>query len=98
MGEGGRAAVADLLREIAGNPFHLHSIDLSNLTDTVASLAKAAYERNEPSGHLDPMRLAILADALEDAGSNDTHILSHLRSFGPHVRGCWALDLILGKC
>jgi hypothetical protein len=38
-----------------------------------------------------------LADALEDAGCTDADILSHLRSPGPHVRGCWALDLLLGK-
>jgi hypothetical protein len=48
-------------------------------------------------GTLDPTRLAILADPLEEAGCADPDILSHLRSPGPHVRGCWALDLILGK-
>ncbi len=42
-------------------------------------------------------RLPILADALEDAGCDNPDILTHLRSDGPHVRGCWALDLILGK-
>jgi hypothetical protein len=41
--------------------------------------------------------MPILADALEDAGCDDTEILSHLRGPGPHTRGCWALDLILGK-
>ena len=63
-----------------------------------ALLARAAYEeRILPSGHLDPARLAILTDALEEAGRTDEAILSHLRFPGPHVRGCWALDLILGK-
>ena len=42
-------------------------------------------------------RLPILADALEDAGCDNADILAHLRSPGPHVRGCWAVDLILGK-
>ena len=42
-------------------------------------------------------RLPILGDALEDAGCLDAELLSHLRSPGPHVRGCWAVDLILGK-
>ena len=42
-------------------------------------------------------RLPILADALEEAGCDDPDILSHLRGPGPHVRGCWALDLVLGK-
>jgi hypothetical protein len=65
---------------------------------TARSLAKAAYqERRMLSGHLDPARLAVLSDALEEAGCTDAEILSHLRSPGPHVRGCWALDLILGK-
>jgi hypothetical protein len=41
--------------------------------------------------------LAVLADALEEAGCADAGLLGHLRSRGPHVRGCWALDLILGR-
>jgi hypothetical protein len=41
--------------------------------------------------------LPILADALEDAGCTDADLLGHLRSPGPHVRGCWAVDLVLGK-
>ena len=42
-------------------------------------------------------RLPILADALEDAGCSNADILNHLRSDGPHMRGCWPVDLILGK-
>jgi hypothetical protein len=61
-------------------------------------LAEAAYaERTLPPGTLDPARLALLADALEDAGCTDGELLGHLRGPGPHVRGCWALDLVLGK-
>lgn len=64
----------------------------------MASLASLAYEHPVlPSGHLDSARLAVLSDALEEAGCDDAEILSHLRSPGPHVRGCWALDLVLGK-
>src|SRR5262249_41897669 len=48
--------------------------------------AKAAFEQ-----------MPILADALEDAGPSDDPLLPHLRSPGPHVRGCWALDLILAR-
>ena len=60
--------------------------------------AQAAYEERElPSGHLSPTRLAVLADALEEAGCRDADLLAHLRAPGPHVRGCWALDLLLGK-
>lgn len=49
------------------------------------------------NGQLDDDRLAVLADALEDAGCEDETILAHLRSEGPHVRGCWVLDILLGK-
>jgi hypothetical protein len=67
-------------------------------TPLVASLAEAAYEhRDLPSGHLDLTRLAVLSDALEETGCTDADLLSHLRSPGPHVRGCWALDHVLGK-
>jgi hypothetical protein len=41
--------------------------------------------------------LPILADALEEAGCSATDILDHLRGPGPHVRGCWVVDLLLGK-
>jgi hypothetical protein len=64
----------------------------------VTPLASVAYEdRALPSGELDPARLSVLADALEDAGCTDPDLLGHLRSAGPHVRGCWVVDLILGK-
>jgi hypothetical protein len=63
-----------------------------------ARLAAGVYEdRKLPEGTLDPVRLAVLADALEDAGCTDSELLGHLRAPGPHVRGCWALDLALGK-
>src|SRR5262249_23500172 len=42
-------------------------------------------------------RLPILADALEDAGCDDADILRHCRELGEHVRGCWVVDLLLGK-
>ena len=42
-------------------------------------------------------RLPILADALEESGSTDQTILDHCRGPGPHVRGCWVVDLLLGK-
>ena len=41
--------------------------------------------------------LPILADALEEAGCTDPEILGHCRGPGEHVRGCWVVDLILGK-
>lgn len=90
-----------LLRDIFGNPFRPVTLAQTWLAwndGTVRNLAQAIYdERALPSGHLDAGRLAILADALEDAGCTSADILSHCRNPGPHVRGCWAVDLLLGK-
>jgi len=59
---------------------------------------EAAYhDRSLPAGTLDRDRLAVLADALEDAGCSHAEMLTHLRGVGPHVRGCWVVDLLLGK-
>jgi hypothetical protein len=88
---------AGLLRDLFGNPFRRPAFKRRWRTPDVASLTLAAYEeRLLPSGELDPLRLAVLADALEEAGASG-EMAGHLRSAGPHVRGCWALDLILGK-
>ncbi len=92
------AAQAALFRDILGNPFRTISLDPTWLTPTVLALAQAAFDnRAPPSGTLDNNRLAVLADALEDAGCTDTEILAHLRSRGLHVRGCHVLDKLLGK-
>jgi len=89
----------DLLRCIFGPlPFRHVTVTSGWLTRPIPSLAQAASDdRALPSGALDPARLAVLSDALEEAGCDDAELLGHLRSAGPHVRGCWALDLILGK-
>jgi hypothetical protein len=64
----------------------------------VRKLAEAASEKRElPAGTLDTTRLAVLADALEDAVCDQVDLLGYLRGPGPHVRGCWVVDLILGK-
>ena len=64
----------------------------------IPRLAEAIYEKRRlPEGTLEPARLAVLADALEDAGCTDGDLLTHLRGPGPHVRGCWVVDLLLGK-
>ena len=87
-----------LVRCIMSNPFRPASINPTWLTPAVTNLAQSAYdERAMPSGELEPARLAVLSDALEEAGCDNEDILNHLRSPGSHVRGCWALDLILGK-
>jgi hypothetical protein len=90
-------AQTNLLRDIFGNPFRPVILDPAWRTADVLTLARAAYdERPLPAGTLDPARLALLTDALEEAGCSNTDILGHLRSPGPHIRGCWALDLVLG--
>jgi hypothetical protein len=91
-----------LLRDIFGNPFRpsppLPAAILVWNDGTIRRLAEGIYEeRQMPEGRLDTARLAVLADALEEAGCDNAEILSHCRGPGPHVRGCWALDLILGK-
>jgi hypothetical protein len=40
--------------------------------------------------------MPILADALQDASCEDENLLSHCWSPGPHVRGCWLVDLVRG--
>jgi hypothetical protein len=93
-----QTAQAATLRDIFANPFRPVVLNPAWGTPTVAALATAAYEeRILPAGTLEPDRLAVLADALEDAGCDNADLLSHLRTPGPHVRGCWVLDLILSK-
>ena len=85
-------AMSRMLRDIWGNPFREPpALKKAWRTGDAASVAKQIYESREFGG------MPILADALEEAGCTDADILSHLRSPGPHVRGCWVLDLILGK-
>jgi hypothetical protein len=90
---------AELIRDVFGLlPFRPPVADSRWLTRDVRALARAAYEeRSLPEGALDQGRLAVLADALEDAGCGEAIFLAHLRDPGRHVRGCWVLDLILGK-
>jgi hypothetical protein len=91
------SALVRLLRDVFVNPFRPCPFDPAWLTGPVPGLAEAAYtERLLPNGTLDPVRLAVLADALEDNGA-DPAILAHLRGPGPHVRGCWVVDLCTGR-
>jgi hypothetical protein len=91
----GRRAVAGLLRDVFGNPFRrapaVNPAWLACSDGAVPRLAQVIYADREFD------RLPVLADALEDAGCTDAELLGHLRSPGPHVRGCWAVDLVLGK-
>jgi hypothetical protein len=89
-------------RDIFGDPFRPPSLVPAVLAwndATVVRLAQAAYdERDMPAGTLDNGRLAVLPDALAEAGCSDADILGHLWGGpGPHVRGCWVVDQLLGK-
>jgi hypothetical protein len=89
----GREHTAILL-ELLGNPFRPVTIVPSIFAwndGTIPKLAQGIYEERAFD------RLPILADALEEAGCQDQDILGHCRSGGEHVRGCWVLDLLLGK-
>jgi hypothetical protein len=89
-----KQAQADLLRDLVGNPFRPSPLDSTVLTwngGTVPRMAQAIYH----DWAFD--RLPILAAALEEAGCSEPTILAHCRSEGPHVRGCWVIDLLLGK-
>ena len=95
-------ASAALLRCIFGNPFcpspPLPPAVFAWNDGTVCRIAEAIYEeRRMPEGTLDTARLAILADARLDAGCDDEALPARCRSAGPHVRGCWAIDLLLGR-
>jgi hypothetical protein len=82
------------LRDIFGNPFRPapgpDPTWLASNGGTVAVLAQSIYDQRAFD------RLPLLADALEEAGCGDLALLEHLRGPGIHVRGCWAVDLILG--
>jgi hypothetical protein len=94
-------AQSRLLRCVVGNPFRQPASGPSVLawdSGAVVKMAEAIYDRREmPAGTLDAARLAVLADALEEAGCTDPDLLKHLRGPGPHYRGCFVLDLLLGK-
>jgi hypothetical protein len=84
-------AIANLVRDIFGNPFRPITFSPEWRTDTAVALARTMYESREFSA------MPILADALQDAGCDNTDILEHCREPGPHVRGCWVVDLVLEK-
>ena len=86
-----KARQTSLLRDIVGNPFRPTTVEASWSTPTVVSFARVIYEQRTFE------ELPILADALEEAGCQNQEILQHCRSGELHVRGCWVLDLLLGK-
>jgi hypothetical protein len=85
---------AAVVHDIFGNLFRPATIDPSWLAwndGTIPELAQSIYEQRAFD------RLLVLADALEVAGCTNADILTHCRHAGPHVQGCWVLDLLLGK-
>jgi hypothetical protein len=84
-------AQSTLLRDIFGNPFRPVAFADSWRSEAAVSLASAVYTERAFD------RLPILGDALEEAGCDHPDILNHCRGPGLHVRGCWVVDLVLGK-
>ena len=80
-----------LIKDIFGNPFRPVPFEPSWHTSTVVALAEAIYADRAWD------RMPILADALEEAGCNDARVLDHCRAYPVHARGCWVVDLVLGK-
>lgn len=93
--ESERKAQADLLRDIFGNPYRPPPAVTPGWLlwqdATVSKLSQSIYDERAFD------HLPVLADALEEAGCTDPDILTHCRQAGEHVRGCWVVDLLLGK-
>jgi hypothetical protein len=85
------AGAVSLNRDSFGNPFRPVAFDPNWRTSNVVSLARSMNESRDFSA------MPILSDALQDAGCDHADILDHCRGSGPHVRGCWVVDLVLGK-
>jgi hypothetical protein len=85
----------DLLRDVCASPFGPAPLAdpawLAWSDGTVVKLARGIYEERAFD------RMPVLADALADAGCTNESILAHCRGSGPHIRGCWPVDLLLGR-
>jgi hypothetical protein len=87
----GRERQLQILDCVFGIPLHERPADPSWRTTTAVAIAKGMYDSRDFAA------MPLLADALEDAGCADASILDHCRGPGPHVKGCWVVDLVLGK-
>jgi hypothetical protein len=84
--------MCQLIRDIFGNPFRPVAFHKTWRTSTAVALARQMYESR------DFCEMPILADALQEAGCDNEDILAHCRDANqPHARGCWVVDLVLGK-
>jgi hypothetical protein len=90
-----RGAQCALLRDLFVSPFRprprLAPVVLAWNDGTVVRLARAMYDARDFGN------MPLLADALLDAGADDEGLVGHCRAGGEHVRGCWAVDLVLGR-
>ena len=84
-------AQATLARDIFGNPFDMAGVKPCWQSTAATSIARGIYHDRAFE------RMPVLADALQDAGCENEAILNHCRGSGPHVRGCWVVDQLLGK-
>lgn len=82
---------ADLVRCVHGNPFRPIVLDRHWLTSSVLDLATSIYDERAFD------RMPILGDALMDAGCAEEQVIQHCARKGPHVRGCWVVDLLLAE-
>jgi hypothetical protein len=88
------AVFCDLLRELFGNPFRAPRLDPACLGwdgGLIPKLAESIYQERAFD------RMPILGDALEESGCADESIVDHCHGPGPHVRGCWVIDLLTGR-
>ena len=93
VGDTGPSAreLCDLLRDIYGNTPRAVSLDPRWRTETVRSLARVMYKTRDFTA------MPVLADALQEVGCDAAAVLDHCRGSRPHVRGCWVVDLVLGR-
>lgn len=80
-----------LVADVFGAQLHGLTIPTLSRTPAVAALARIIYDEQSYK------ELPILGDALEETGCTNEEVLSHCRDSGPHVRGCWVVDLLLDK-
>jgi hypothetical protein len=91
-GETELRAQAALLRDIFG-PIAFRPLcpDRTWVGTTLVELTQAIYDEGAFE------RLSDLAGAVEQAGCRDSDVLAHCRQPEPHARGCWVVDMIVGK-
>lgn len=84
-------AIGGLLKDIIANPCRPAASSPGWLTEALVSLAIGICANRAFD------RMPILADAPEKAGCDSANLLTQCRGDGPHVLGCWAIDLLLGR-